>query len=75
MNAEKILQRADGKRRVLLARRKDGKYGLVVEYWYENVFEGKLIARGWAVLDRPASIFDTVEIAEREARATFPWLV
>ena len=70
----KILHSADEKRRVLIIRRPDGQFGLVEQHWYENFYEGKLVAKGWANLDRPASIFETLAIAEREARASFPWL-
>ena len=70
----KILDSADGKRRVLLTERPDGKFGCVEQYWYRNTYEGKVIAEGWASLGSPPSFFETLEIAEREAKANYTWL-
>ena len=70
----KIFTRADGTRRVLLIRREDGNFGLVEQYWYQNAYEGQLVAKGWASLPSPPSIFETQEIAEREAKTLFPWI-
>ncbi len=71
----KILQSADQKRRVLIVKRDDGTYALIVQRRYRNVYEGQLIADGWASLPTSASIYQTVEIAEREATKQFPWLI
>ena len=69
----KILDGADGKRRVLVVKRDDGKFGLRAERRYLNTHDGE-IADGWAPLLSPGSAFQTPELAEREARATFWWL-
>ncbi len=74
LTIEKIFDKADGKRRVLLVRRPDGNFGLVEEYWYENIFDGKLVAKGWDSLGLSKSIYETAETAEREARVHFHWL-
>jgi hypothetical protein len=58
----KVLQSADGGRRVLIVERSDGNFGLMV------------FADGCHPLPAHVSIFQTIEIAEREARAWFPWL-
>ena len=71
---KRALNRSDGKRRVLLIERTDGKFGFVEQYWYESIYEGKLIAKGWASLGVSSTICETLEIAEREARATFQWI-
>ena len=70
----KILQDADQKRRVLIVERDDGTYTLIVQRRHQNVYEGQLIADRWASLPASASIYQTVEIAEREATEQFRWL-
>ena len=69
-----ILEGADRKRRVLIVERDDGTYTLVVQRYYQNVYEGQLIADGWTSVPTWASIYQTVEIAEREATEQFRWL-
>ncbi len=70
----KILNSPDGRRRVLIVQRSDGRFGLAEEKRYRNVYEGNLVAEGWMRLSAPTAIFATVEIAEREAKDHFPWL-
>jgi hypothetical protein len=71
----KVLEgRSPPRRRVLIVKRRDGAFGLAVEKWRQNVFGGRVIAEGWAPFPSTSSVFETVEIAEREARAQFPWL-
>ena len=70
----KILQGADQKRRVLIVERDDGAYTLIVQRYYKNVYEGQLIADGWISVPAWISIYQTVEIAEREATEQFRWL-
>jgi hypothetical protein len=70
----KILYSTDGKRRLVIYQRSDGSYGWAEEYWFENFYEGELIAKGWACRPIDKSIFETPAIAEREAKARFPWL-
>lgn len=71
----KILASEDGKRRVRIVERDDGHFGYVEEYWYENVYEGKVIANGWAPRSADTSIFATQEIAEFEVRTLHAWAV
>ena len=66
----KTLIRGDGKRRVLILRRPDGWYSFREEAGYDRE-HGKY----WAELPSHASICDRADSAEREARATIPWLV
>ncbi len=75
MTTHKILASEDGKRRISIVQRDDGNFGLVEEYWYENVYEGEVVARGWAVRPAASSIFANEEIAEFEARASYPWAI
>ena len=72
--AAKILESADETRRVLIVARHDGAFALVVQKRRQSVSDGRLVAQGWASLPASASIYETVEIAEREARAQFRWL-
>jgi len=74
MEIAKIFNSADGKRRVLVLRRPDGNFNLRAEKWYRDLYEGKLIAEGWAPIPARTSIFATLEIAEREAKARYPWI-
>jgi hypothetical protein len=55
--------------------RSDGNLGLIEQYWYRSVYDGKPIAEGWQPLSCPSSIFATADIAEREAKANYAWLV
>jgi hypothetical protein len=75
MKVKKTLNSTDGRRRILLFQRTDGYFGLEEQYWYEDYDEGKLIAEGWASPHAPSSIFETLAIAEREAKAQYHWLV
>jgi hypothetical protein len=73
MSDQKILKtivRADGKRRVLFLQRDDGLYGFREESSYDSP-QGKR----WAALPPHATICDTMEHAEREARAAIDWLI
>ena len=69
----KILESRDRKRRVLIIAR-DSVFGLGVQKLYQNVSEGPVLAQGWASLPTHKSIYESIEIAEREARAQFEWL-
>jgi hypothetical protein len=70
----KVLESADGTHRVLIVARHDDGFALVVEKWRRNVYESRVVAEGWASLPASNSIYETIEIAEREARAQFRWL-
>jgi hypothetical protein len=71
---KEIYERADVKRRVLIIQRLDGNYSFIEQYWYENVYEGKLVAQGWADLRPHASFFQCLDTAKREVTNYFPWL-
>jgi hypothetical protein len=70
----KTLNSTDGRRRILVVQRPDGYFGLVEQYWYEVVDDGRLITEGWASPHAPSSIFETLEIAEREAKVHYHWI-
>jgi hypothetical protein len=70
----KILESADQTHRVLIVARHDGTFAFVVQKWYRNVYEGRVVAEGWTSLPASNSIYETIETAEREARAQFRWL-
>ena len=69
-----VLLSSDGKRRIQIVQRADGYFGFNEQYWYRSIYEGEILSEGWAALGGPASICETMEIALREARATYPWL-
>jgi hypothetical protein len=73
MSDHKILKtilRADGKRRVLILQRDDGLYGFREESGYDSP-QGKR----WAALAPHATICDTIDHAENEARSSIDWLI
>ena len=70
----KTLNGADGKRRILLVQRADGFFRSVEQRWYQSIYEGELIAEGWRSLASDSSVFQSLEIAEREAKTRYPWL-
>ena len=70
----KILYGSDRARRVLIVERAEGHFSLQVERRYRNIFEGRLVAAGWQRLPGAPSVFQTVDVAEQEARSRFPWL-
>jgi hypothetical protein len=73
MSDRKILKtilRADGKRRVLILQRDDGLFGFREESSYDSP-QGKR----WAALPPYATICDTMEHAESEARLAIDWLI
>ena len=70
----KVLEGADRKRRVLIIERRDGAFELVAQKWRQTLYQGQSVAEGWASLPAHKSIYETVEIAEREARKQFRWL-
>jgi hypothetical protein len=71
---KEVYERTDGKRRVLIIQRLDGSYSFIEQYWYENVYEGKLVARGWADLPARPTFFQCLETAKQEVTSYFPWL-
>jgi hypothetical protein len=62
-------------KRVLIIKRADGCYAIRPERWYQSVFEGTVAAEGWKPLDMQSGLFASSQLAERDALATFPWLV
>jgi hypothetical protein len=70
----KILPGADQKHRVLIVGRDDETYALIVQRHHQKVYEGRLIADRWVSLPVRTSIYQTVEMAEREAKLQFRWL-
>jgi hypothetical protein len=57
-------------RRVAILQRDDGRFTFAEEYFYSNMWEGEIIAQGWA--RHPSEgIFASAETAEAEGRACF----
>jgi hypothetical protein len=63
-----MLNRGDGRRRVVVFRRPDGFYGFGEEYLADQG-----ASSAWVLLRAETTVCDTAEAAEREARAQFPW--
>jgi hypothetical protein len=56
------------RRRVVVLLRDDGHFTFAEQYHYTTVYEGEIVAEGWATL--PANgIYATAERAEAEGRA------
>lgn len=76
-NAEetvKVLEANDGLMRVRIVQRSDAVFVVRAEEWYQNVFEGKIIAEGWKPIYEAFGLFGTADLAEREALISFEWL-
>jgi hypothetical protein len=57
-------------RRVVILQRDDGHFTFAEEYFYTSVWEGAIVAQGWA--RHPSEgIFASAESAEAEGRACF----
>jgi hypothetical protein len=66
----KTILRADGKRRILIIQRDDRLFGFREESSYDSP-QGER----WAALPPNATICDTMEQAENEARSSMDWLI
>ncbi len=66
----KTILRADGKRRVLIVQRDDGRYSFKEESGFDSPY-----GKRWAALPPHATICDTMERAESEAYVTIDWLI
>ena len=71
----KELRGRDPLRRVLIVRRADGCYTIRPERWYQNVYEGSLVAEGWKPLDTHSGLYASSELAERDAPYRVSWLM
>ncbi len=58
-------------RRVVIVRRDDGHFSFAEQCHYLTEHEGEVIAEGWNALAYEG-IYETADIAEREARAAYP---
>ncbi|MGO7072180.1 hypothetical protein ACCT03_00070 [Rhizobium johnstonii] len=77
-NAEetvKVLEANDRLKRVWIVQRSDGVYVLRPEEWYQDVFEGEIVAEGWKPIYSNFGLFGSADLAESEAMASFEWLV
>ncbi|MBA8835195.1 hypothetical protein [Rhizobium leguminosarum] len=77
-NAEetvKVLEANDGLKRVWIVQRSDAVYVLRPEEWYQDVFEGEIVAEGWKPIYGNFGLFGSADLAESEAMASFEWLV
>ena len=74
MEVVKTITDASGKRRVRIVRRDDGLFVALVDHWYSDTWEGKVISEGWNPMPTRASYYQTADMAEREARIENWWL-
>jgi hypothetical protein len=65
----KSVESADQKNRLIIVRRDDEYFEVSAQKWCQNVFEEKLDWEGWIPLPNRVSIFQTLELAEREVKA------
>jgi hypothetical protein len=73
----KVILRADGRRRVVVSEHQDGTFRFCEQARYDiplTVSQGSKGER-WAPLGAFATICDTADAAEQEARTTVLWLV
>jgi hypothetical protein len=71
----KSITSADGQRRIDFFRRDDGFFGYeVLKHYQPDQDDPWLPLPYWAPLPSSCSIFETLEIAEREARGRIAWL-
>jgi hypothetical protein len=70
----KVLPGQEGHRRVAIVRRSDGFFELRPEKWYQNEWEGQVIAQGWAPTVGRSGVFETAYLAEMAAYFDYPWL-
>jgi len=75
----KILVSPDNTRRVVLFERGDGLFGYEEERQVQ-VYHDELAERlndystAWVPVGNVATIFDTLDAAERDAKLSFPWI-
>jgi hypothetical protein len=63
-----VADRSFPRRRIVVLERDDGRFSFAEEYYYQNLWEGEIIAEGWG-RHSPNGIHETAEIAEREGLA------
>ena len=71
----KILPGQETSTRVVIIERPDGYFVTQPQRWYRNIIEGHQIWEGWIPTSARSSIFETVEMAEKEACIDYPWLL
>ncbi|TAT96537.1 hypothetical protein ELI55_26890 (plasmid) [Rhizobium ruizarguesonis] len=71
----RVLEANDGLKRVWIVQRSDGVYVLRPEEWYQDVFEGEIVAEGWKPIYGNFGLFGSADLAESEAIASFEWLL
>jgi len=65
-----VADRSFPRRRIVVLERDDGRFSFAEEYYYQNVWEGEIVAEGWG-RHSPNGIYETAEIAESEGTAFF----
>jgi hypothetical protein len=73
LDAIDVVSAVTGKRqqrRVAILLRDDGHFSFAEEYFYTSIWEGEIIAQGWA-RHPPEGVFASAEIAEVEGRSRF----
>jgi hypothetical protein len=71
----KIIPGRENSIRITIVKRPDGHYAVRPERWHKSVFDGGTIAKGWVPLSRQSGIFETIELAEKQARVDYSSLL
>jgi hypothetical protein len=70
----KVLPGQDPLTRVVIVKRSDGHYAIRPEKWQKRVFLEGVIAPRWVPRSQVSGIFESVELAERQAYIDYPWI-
>ena len=69
----KALPGRDTSTRVAIVRRSDGHYAIRPERWRESVYREEVIWAGWVPTNYGSGIFASVDLAQKQAYADYPW--
>ena len=58
-------------RRLVVISRDDGHFGWMEQYYFSNIWQGRVVAEGWVSLNIGGGIYATAEEAERQGRLEF----
>ena len=71
----KIIQGRENSIRIAIVKRPDGYYAVRPERWHKRVFNQGTIAADWVPINRQSGIFETIELAEKQARIDYSELL
>jgi hypothetical protein len=71
----KIIRGRENSIRIAIVKRPDGYYAVRPERWHKRVFNQGTIAADWVPINRQSGIFETIELAEKQARIDYSELL